>query len=96
MIQPILDDIVANNLANRKGHRDVDDELWITDSESDSFESPNTKHYLDDYTVEDICKIIKLAFVAAAEREITVGDGVQICIISKKGEKRIFYNLPTH
>jgi hypothetical protein len=49
--------------------------------------SENSRKIDMDFTVDDGCQIIEKVFLAAAEREISVGDGVNIWIIrSNKNE----------
>ena len=40
------------------------------------------------FSVEDACKMVKKVFRAAAEREISVGDGVEIWILRSKKNQR--------
>jgi hypothetical protein len=56
----------------------------------------NSRKFDIDFTVDDCCEIIKKVFLAAAEREISVGDGVNVWIIrSNKNEveKRIINKI---
>ena len=66
LIQPMLD------VVTRMEEEDADTSLF------DGGAVAMVKHDLD---VEGACALIVRAFKAAAEREITVGDGVDLCII---------------
>ena len=40
------------------------------------------------YTAEEVVEIIKTVFIAAGERDIMIGDGVDIFVLRKGGELR--------
>jgi len=46
--------------------------------------------------LEKSIDVLLQAFHGAAEREITIGDGVEICIITSKGIEKRKHKLPIH
>ena len=70
MIQPILDDLVDIS---------CDNELWTLSPGSSSF-SESRYNFIKATLDETVQTFIK-AFVSASEREITVGDGINLVII---------------
>ena len=70
MIQPILDDLVDAS---------CDNELWTLSPGSSSFSDRHVNFIRA--TLDDTVQIIIKAFVSAGEREITVGDGINLVII---------------
>lgn len=82
MIQPILDNIT---------NMDEDNSLWKVSAGGDHFESASSsslQHCINDLTVNDACNIIVKSFKAAAEREISIGDGIELWIIKKEKKKK--------
>jgi hypothetical protein len=60
------------------------------------FISENSRKFDIDLTVDECCEVIKKVFLAAAEREISVGDGVNVWIIrcnKNEDEKRIINKI---
>lgn len=86
LIQPFLD-----RLAERA---EEDEEVWAVDEE-DSF-SANTRCCVD-CSLDDAVDLVVSSFRAAAERDVTLGDGLHLWIIrpGQPLEKR-FYSLPLH
>ena len=70
-IQAILDDIT---------NFEEDDNLWTTGKNENEFASSSKNLYVN-LSCEESVKLIVKAFKAAAEREITVGDGLEVCIL---------------
>ncbi|RYH29123.1 hypothetical protein EON65_09560 [archaeon] len=91
MIQPLLDEL--SNL-------DEDDGLWTVSDQQGSFvSSRRCVHLTEEQAVNILCK----GFRAAAEREISIGDGFDMCIIARdkesRGEvriRRMHFPLPKH
>jgi 20S proteasome alpha/beta subunit len=71
MIQPILDEVTS---------MESDSALWDM-AGGDCFESSSERLFLD-MSVEEASQLVLRAFKAAAEREISLGDGVDIWILS--------------
>jgi 20S proteasome subunit beta 6 len=44
-------------------------------------------------TVEEALKLVKDSFTSATERHITVGDSLQIMLVTKEGIQTLFYPL---
>lgn len=85
MIQPILDELTK---------MDENDSLWNFEDQSEN------DRYLDIDENEAI-RIVQKAFRAAAEREISVGDGIEILILKNSGNlltscTRKLFPLPIH
>jgi len=82
LIQPLLDE--ATNMEQSL-------DLWSMSAEGDSFVTQHSpiRSTASNMSVDDACKLILRAFQAAAEREITVGDGIEMWILSdnKEGSK---------
>jgi len=82
LIQPLLDE--ATNMEQSP-------DLWSMSAEGDSFVTQHSpiRSTASNMSVDDACKLILRAFQAAAEREITVGDGIEMWILSdnKEGTK---------
>lgn len=76
LIQPMLDEATQMEQSS---------ELWALDPEGDAFDrgAPGLYSHL---SLDAACELIVKAFTAAAEREITIGDGVDIIIVSYDGE----------
>eukprot|EP01038_Epipyxis_sp_PR26KG_P011328 gene11328-15192_t len=68
MIQPLLDEVT--NL-------EEDSSLWDTSSDNDMFESCNVDNLNVKLDCEQMLNLIIKSFRAAAEREISVGDGIE-------------------
>lgn len=82
LIQPMLDEISC---------MDEDDALWDLSGKSEG-KSP----FLE-LKEDEAVNLVKKAFLAAAEREISIGDGAEIYIISRdKHVKRMTFALPKH
>lgn len=86
LIQPMIDEICS------KASKVNDSVTWIVDS-SESFIEKNL--YRIDETVEDSIEVVRKAFRVAAEREITLGDGLNVWVLRKGcGTEKRFYSLP--
>ena len=82
LIQPMLDEFSG---------MEEDNALWDLSGKSEG-RSP----YLE-LNEDEAVNFVKKAFLAAAEREISIGDGAEIYIISRdKHVKRITFALPKH
>jgi 20S proteasome subunit beta 6 len=83
LIQPILDEITG---------MEEDDTLFLFPGQPISsmlpVEEGRRKGLMKgkDLNVEEACEIIVTAFKAAAEREISIGDGIDLCIIRGGGD----------
>ena len=96
MMQPLLD---SHTQMER------DDALWTLTDDGSEFVSSNGELFTN-LTKSEAIELSLRAFRAAAEREITVGDGVHIWIVSSdnrdnKSEPSVhidkrFYPLPQH
>lgn len=101
LIQPILD---------RVTQMEESKELWSFQSIlGESEDSGDLKRFVD-LSIEDAIELVKEAFHAAAEREISIGDGVEIVVIERESEikgndvdlsvkmrkRSLFYQLPRH
>lgn len=82
MIDPILDELKDRHLV---GTNKGDNDLWHYNSLQGKFIS-NNKQYLN-ITKQQAIDAIYRCFLAAAEREISVGDGIEVFIIEKDAEK---------
>ena len=69
-------------------------QLWKINKNSNSFESD--EKLVVDISLEDACQLIRNSFEAAAEREITIGDGIELCIITSNGIQIDYHKLPFH
>jgi hypothetical protein len=72
---------------NEEKSKKLDDVPFITE---------NSRKFDIDLTVDECCEVIKKVFLAAAEREISVGDGVNVWIIrcnKNEDEKRIINKI---
>jgi len=99
LIQPMLDEV---------SNMEEDGALWIMNAEGDAFLDSQTaaaaaqggrqESAIDTLTEQQAFELVVKAFRAAAEREISIGDGVDIWLISKdsKDIKRTFVALPRH
>ena len=95
LIQPILDEIA---------NMDKDESLWeLAPHGENAFQSSSVNNIIGgdnpsglcvDITSEEACKVIVRAFRAAAEREITVGDGLEIWILKKANPSIIKFGKP--
>jgi len=72
LITPMLDDITG---------MDQDEQLWKYSPDEDAFVSP--KLYCVSLSVDEACDVLINAFRAAAEREITIGDGIEMWVMEK-------------
>lgn len=115
LMQPMLDELTDANKDEEmwilKGEEDVTSlgsigmSMSMSMSTSMSMSVPRSQpslHHILTIDKEEAIKVIYNAFKAAAEREISVGDGLQVWVITKKKgttgsqiEKRIF-SLPKH
>jgi len=86
LIQPMLDEATESD-------RSDDSALWIIDAQGDTFTSKNPASRTN-LSIDDACKLVVKAFQAAAEREITIGDGVEIVISTRDGIRRLKHKLP--
>ncbi len=92
MIQPLLDEITC---------LEEDDDLWLLSANEDAFTSPSKVITLNS---EEAVQLVLRAFRAAAEREISIGDGLDIWIISKAQgydsslpeTRKLHFALPRH
>lgn len=77
LIQPMLDEATKMEQSS---------DLWQLSADGDSFISETNQQFIKnaDLTIDQACDIVVSAFRAAAEREITVGDGVEIWILSSE------------
>ena len=84
IMEPILDNLTANSIQSMVNNV----------NKNASYQS----HYTTSITsLRQALTIVKEVFLAGAEREISVGDSVDILVISKrKGLYRQIYPLPTH
>jgi 20S proteasome subunit beta 6 len=90
MIQPLLDELSG---------MEEDGSLWELSHEGTEFLSK--KDPFIDINVGDATALVIRTFKAAAEREISVGDGVQLWILKRKADheytiEKSFYSLPMH
>jgi len=74
LIQPMLD------VVTRMEEEATDVDARMFEEDGDAAAAAVVKHDLD---VDGACALVVRAFQAAAEREITVGDGVDLCIIRR-------------
>lgn len=84
MVQPMLDEATA---------LEQDDELWALSEEEGVFCSHRKAVSLSSDEAKDL---VLRAFRAAAEREISVGDGLHMRIIRKAGVQNLHFSLPRH
>ena len=102
LIQPFLDEAAAQQQSGG------DSALWSLSQEGDAF-LPSVVNATSSFphvnlTIEEACDLVFKAFQAAAEREITIGDGVEIFVVThvpqsrprKNSISRRFYFLPRH
>jgi 20S proteasome subunit beta 6 len=81
---------------SRPSDGDTTHKLWRYDRESNSFLSPEERHRtcFVNITASEACAIVADAFAAAAERDITIGDSVNIHLLRRSGKQgRIFSRL---
>lgn len=91
LIQPMLD-----RLGDRLNSL-VDSSLWVFDEDSDSFESPDQNPYFcDNLSMDEARDVLVRAYRAAAEREISIGDAVEVWTITKEKICRDIHRLPQH
>ncbi len=76
LMQPSLDSIT---------NMEQDDELWRVEGGDGVFESKTAK--VVDLDVDDAIKLVLGAFRSAAEREISIGDGVEVMVIAQADAK---------
>lgn len=74
LIQPILDELTD---------MEEDDSLWRINESGDSFESISESSFVQSLSCEEAVKCIVRAFRAAAEREISVGDGLEVLVLRR-------------
>ena len=86
LIQPMLDEATESDTSG-------DSDLWIIDTQGDTFTSKNPASRTN-LSLDEACKLVVKAFQAAAEREITIGDGVEIVISTRHGILRRKHKLP--
>ena len=86
LIQPVLDEAVQQSLNSANAPEASD--LWKLTSAGDAFVDAvegnavsTFRPYLN-LNIDEACALVVKAFQAAAEREITIGDGVEIFIVS--------------
>jgi 20S proteasome alpha/beta subunit len=97
MIQPMIDEITK---------MDKNEELWLfneeeeqeSDGERNKLKRPQLAFPLAE---EEAIQFIEKAFKAAAEREISIGDGVEILSMRRESDgsitqRRVFFSLPSH
>lgn len=86
LIQPIIDEICSRAALTS------DSVTWVIDS-SDSFIETDLRRIEE--SAEEAVELVRKAFRVASEREITLGDGMNMWILRKEAdiEKR-FYSLP--
>ena len=70
-----------NNNDNKSENKNKDEDERSEISENEMKISVKKEVLNSAYTVEDACELIKNVFTAAGEREISVGDGVDIWIV---------------
>jgi 20S proteasome subunit beta 6 len=80
LIQPLLDNVRRGFYPLSKPALDCGSPQHSVIESSDS----NSNCFVEGLTVDAACNIILKAFQAAAEREITVGDGLEMFIIRKR------------
>lgn len=91
LIQPILD-----RLGDPVTGMD-DSALWVIEDDSDSFESPHVGiNFCEDLSIDEAKDVIVSAYRAAAEREISIGDAVEVWTITKDQICRDIHRLPQH
>ena len=103
LIQPILDSLLKVKLNSALQHEGRISEGTTSDIILDDSDD----NYVSDISSEEASNIVISAFRAAAEREITVGDGLELLIIKKDDQLstsatrrfkllRTLYSLPHH
>lgn len=80
MIDPILDELKVKYLVGREEIRNG--HLWDFDEVSGGFVTRGEKPYLN-ITKDQAVNAIHRCFLAAAEREISIGDSVEIYMVEK-------------
>ena len=86
LIQPIIDEICSKASSSSHGA------TWIIDS-SDSFVETDLRRIEE--SAEDAVEFVRKAFRVASERDITLGDGMNLWILRKDaGIERRYYSLP--
>lgn len=88
LLQPMLDDALeGKGASSRSGQEEKAPQLWILSDDGEHFSAPQSGMKEDGLTVsmsqEMAVDLIIEVFKAAAEREISIGDGVDLWILSK-------------